>query len=211
MAITNYTELKTAVGNYLMRTDCDEEELIALFEATGKRDHRLRRLKQNSGAFVVDADDLALPADFDSLESWRHDGPTYFGEIAVVSDGDLGIHRAQLGTTGVPVFASILNTEASVVARFAPAPDAAYNTRLVYWATLTALSATQATNWLLTAHPDIYLYGTLLHAAPFLHEDERLAVWATLFKEAADMLHEQTLRRQFSGDMRMRPRRPIGG
>ena len=35
-----------------------------------------------------------------------------------------------------------------------------------------------ATNWLITNAPDIYLYGTMLEAEPFIMNDERVQLWA---------------------------------
>jgi hypothetical protein len=35
------------------------------------------------------------------------------------------------------------------------------------------------TNWLLQTAPDAYLYGTLMEAAPYLHDDDRIPVWAS--------------------------------
>lgn len=48
---------------------------------------------------------------------------------------------------------------------------------LWYYARLGSLSSTNATNWALTRYPDLYLYGTLLHSAPYLKADERIPVW----------------------------------
>lgn len=39
-------------------------------------------------------------------------------------------------------------------------------------------------NWLLTAHPDVYLYGTLVESAPYLKDDARVAVWEQRYQDA---------------------------
>ena len=41
--------------------------------------------------------------------------------------------------------------------------------------------ATDLTNWLLTNHPDVYLYGTLVHLGTYETESERLALWASKY------------------------------
>lgn len=46
---------------------------------------------------------------------------------------------------------------------------------------VTSLSVSNTTNWLLTNHPDVYLYGTLLEAQPYLMDDARIATWAQIF------------------------------
>ena len=55
---------------------------------------------------------------------------------------------------------------------------------------VTSLSVSNTTNWLLTAHPDAYLYGSLLEAAPYLMDDARLAMWATALERVlAEIRH----------------------
>ena len=68
--------------------------------------------------------------------------------------------------------------------RLVPTPDATYATELVYYAKLTKLSASVATNFLLASSPDIYLYGSLLQAAPYLQDDARIPVWSSLYDRA---------------------------
>ncbi len=55
---------------------------------------------------------------------------------------------------------------------------------------ITALSA--GSNWLFESHPDVYLYATLLEAAPYLGQDSRLAIWAdTLNARVASVLRSR--------------------
>lgn len=202
--ITDYTTLQDAISEWLWgRDDVPADQLIQLAEAGFRDDERICEVVETD--FNVDADDLAMPEDFGSVDAWYHDGPDYFGSINVTAPGVVGHAKASLDS-GPPRYASIVNG----VARFAPTPDATYATRLVYRTALPELTDEAPTNWLLTGHPQIYLYGSLLHAAPFLKEDERIVTWATLFKQFADMRAAQSKRARFAGKMRMRPRRPIG-
>jgi hypothetical protein len=41
---------------------------------------------------------------------------------------------------------------------------------------------------LLTKSPDLYLYSTLLEAAPYLKDDERLQVWAAARQQVMDAM-----------------------
>lgn len=54
---------------------------------------------------------------------------------------------------------------------------------MTYYAKVPALSVSNSTNWLLTKAPMVYLYGSLLQAAPYLGDDARIATWAALFKQ----------------------------
>jgi len=47
---------------------------------------------------------------------------------------------------------------------------------------VSALSNASSTNWILQNHPDLYLYGSLSEASPYLGADERIQVWRTLYE-----------------------------
>lgn len=48
---------------------------------------------------------------------------------------------------------------------------------LWYYAYLPKLYTGNTTNWALTRYPDLYLYGSLVHTAPYLKADERIQTW----------------------------------
>ena len=52
--------------------------------------------------------------------------------------------------------------------RFGPSPDISYTGKLSYYKAFNSLSDSNTTNWMLTNHPAVYLYGSLYHAANFL-------------------------------------------
>lgn len=79
---------------------------------------------------------------------------------------------------------------------------------LHYRAKIPSLSDTNTQNWLILARPQIYLYATLLEAAPYLHDDERTAVWGQGYKNACDAL-EGTDRRAKYKNARMRPAKAV--
>jgi hypothetical protein len=70
---------------------------------------------------------------------------------------------------------------------------------MIYYGKIPALSAQQATNWLLTKAPDVYLYGSLLHAQPFLMDDQRMPVFATLYNSRIEALNEESMKSTHSG------------
>lgn len=75
----------------------------------------------------------------------------------------------------------------------------------MYYEQIPALSDSNTSNWLLDAAPDAYLYGSLLQAAPYLAEDERIQVWSTLYAGAVLSLNTSSDRtRQSSGNLRMK-------
>lgn len=203
--ITNYATLQTAIANWLNRSDLTTAipEFIQIAEARFRADERCRKL-EDGGAFVISADGEALPSDLMSIESWYHDGPTYFGPIDVVPANELGARKGS-HPSGAPAAAALIDG----LAYFAPAPDGAYNTRMTYWRTVEPLGVSTSTNWLLDDHPDVYLFGALAETAPFLKDDERVALWETKAEAALNRLSKATQNKQFGGSLR-RSFRPIG-
>lgn len=68
--------------------------------------------------------------------------------------------------------------------RMVPAPDPTGSPTeldLWYFSQLPALTSTNTTNWALTKYPDLYLYGALTHTAPYLKNDERIALWDGIY------------------------------
>jgi hypothetical protein len=59
-------------------------------------------------------------------------------------------------------------------------------TRLLAGVTPFAAPTTGNSNWLLTAHPDVYLYATLVEAAPYIGEDARLPLWRSELAERVE-------------------------
>lgn len=208
--ITTYASLQTQIENWLNREDQSDNipTFIQLAEQTLSRDIRVRKL-QDRGTFTINADGDALPSDFDSMEDWYLDGPTYYGSIELVPAAVIPAYRAAYGTTGVPrVAANVEN-----VLRYGPQPDQAYDSKMTYWRKIAELSSSQTTNWLLLDSPDVYLFASLVEAEPFLKNDDRVQLWKGKLDEALEGIEDETERRQFSGPLRGRrlPRRIIGG
>lgn len=65
----------------------------------------------------------------------------------------------------------------------APSVSSTLSVDLYYYARLAALSTTNTTNWVLTRYPDLYLYCALTHSAPYLKNDERIALWDGIYSK----------------------------
>jgi hypothetical protein len=202
--ITDYASLQSEIAGWLNRSDLTGaiQSFIGAAEEAFASDDRLRKLK--SAAFSITADDLAVPADFLALQTWVHDGGTYYGPIEIVGADALPGLKARYGTSGPPAYAAILDGKF----RFAPAPDNTYATKMTYWRTIGSASA--GTSWLFTEAPYLYLYGALVAAAPYLQDDERVAVWEHEVEKRIEAIRKNTWNQHFSGTM-LRLARPIGG
>jgi len=158
--------------------------------------------------FSVSSEETPLPGDYDSLYSVAHDGPNFFGPLSQTDLGGLTRYKALHSiTTGVPVACAIREDAAgSVALMVAPEPNATYLLQLQYWAKLSTLSDTNATNRWLIEHPDIYVYAALVESAPYLKDEQRMPMWKGELEARLNAMDAQTQRRAFSGEMVDEPR-----
>ena len=61
-----------------------------------------------------------------------------------------------------------------------------------------ALSSGATTNWLILAHPNLYLHACLLYAAEFVKDGEQLAIESTFVQNYVDLLHAADTRGKFA-------------
>lgn len=201
MAITTYSQLQTSIANWLDRDDMASviPDFIALAEKQMEREVRhYKMVERSSGA--LDSQYSAVPADW--LETIRFSissGDTFKLEMTTLNDLMTRRQNAR-NTSGRPQFYAHVGETFELF----PTPDATYTMELVYYQEIPKLSASQTTNWLLGDAPDAYLYGALLQAAPYLGEDERVAVWAQLYAGAIASLNAASDRtKQTSAGMRI--------
>ncbi len=83
--------------------------------------------------------------------------------------------------TGVPLAYAIVGH----MFELRPCPDGVYTLAISYHQRIPPLTPTNDTNWLLAAHPDIYLYGCLTFQAQHIRDMEAVAMWAEQFGGAA--------------------------
>lgn len=178
--IADYDELKGAIADFLNRDDLTAviPTFIRLCEARIDRDLRhWKQTKRTTVSLTTQYNDV-LPADF--LQAVRlqiTDGAT--SELAPASNAAMLDMRAERNDrVGRPEYYALTAEELEVF----PTPDDTYTASLVYYARVPALSVSNATNWLLTEAPDVYLYGSLLHTAPYLKDDSRIGIWESLYK-----------------------------
>ena len=202
MAISNYTELKTAVANWLDRDDLTDRipEFIALAEARFNRVLRLRSMEVKYTADTVAGQrNLALPASYIQMRNFQVNS----SPLTTLSYVTPEIYDRVWGgsTSGTPKFYTILANEVSL----GPIPDSVMEVEMLFYkkfdnlASATTSGYPDSVNWLLTNAPDIYLYGTMLEAEPFIMNDERVALWAQALQQGVSDLQEQDNKDRHSG------------
>jgi hypothetical protein len=181
MALTTYTELKTSIGDWLNRSDLTTAipDFISLAEAQVERTLRTRQMIVRANA-SFDAQYGAVPSDFLEVKSLKLTSTNPQTPLSFLSIDALDNEMTKHTASGKPKFFGVVGGQFRIV----PTPDSNYTTELTYYAKLTKLSSSVSSNWLLASSPDIYLYGSLLQAAPYLQDDARIQTWATLYERA---------------------------
>ena len=172
-----YAGLKIVVADWLMRDDLVHviPRAVRMAEASINRRLRVRQMIVRAES-EVELQTLPLPNDW--LESIR--GFTGSDNEFQLSGFPMDEYPARVLSTGQPISYSILGRYMF----FRMLPEEPTRIELSYYAAVPALSDSTTSNWLLALWPDIYLYGSLMHTAPYLKDDPRLQVWEVMFEKA---------------------------
>ena len=204
MALTTFSELKTAIAGFLNRDDLTSVvgDFITLAEAQMNRDIRHWRMVERATA-TFSGRYTTLPDDWlETVRLTMGNVSQGYRALRLMSHDQMERERARdANTSGAPLYYAHLGAEIEVW----PTPDESYTGELVYIEKIPALSDDQPTNWVLDHAPDAYLYASLLQSAPYLHEDERVAVWGNLYAGAVARLNATSDSAAASGtSLRMR-------
>ena len=196
MAIGTYAELQIAVANWLDRDDLTDRipEFITLAEARMNRLLRLRLMENKYTASTVAAQrNYALPTGYVQMRNFQ---------INVTPVRPLQYVTPEVydriwggSSSGTPEVYTIIANEIQL----GPKPDSVMTIEMLFYKRITALSGANTTEQMLTENPDVYLYGALMEAEPFVMNDERMGLWAQGFAQAIQALQEQDNKDRHSG------------
>ena len=207
MAITTYAELQTATANWLDRTDLTARipEFIELSEANFNRVIRQPDMVTKNDSFSITSRYNTLPSD--TLEIVRIVlDLTPVIVLEYMTPEEISERRVSMSATGKPYYFTVIGGSTNQL-EVVPSPDSTYTSSIVYYTRIAALSDSATSNWLLAAHPDIYLFGTLVEAEPYLKNDERMPMWTSRLDKALTALRLQGERELHTGSsLRMRSR-----
>ena len=186
----NYAELQDNIAKFLNREDLTGEipMFIELAEARIKRDVRDRD-QQVRAETMVYSEYHRLPCDW--IETIRIIADDRILRLA----DQFNIERFNLH--GPVAFYRHVEDKIQLL----PAPSNKHGSRLVieYMAEVSKLTDASPTNWLLEQAPDVYLYGALLSATSYLHDDQRIPIWSQAYGEAVSALNMASDRAEYSG------------
>ncbi len=169
MALTTYAELQTAMTSWLGNSinAASYPDMITLFEAWVNRKTRVRQ-QETTTNLTTTLGVATLPTDY---VAWRR--ATWVGNPRVDLDYVQPSYFQDAFPTRPAGFPDMFAIEGSSLIVL-PYDDSS-QVEFLYYAKVPALSGT--VNWLFTAHPDIYLFGSLCEAELFGVNDERAALW----------------------------------
>lgn len=193
--ITNYSELQTAITNWLNR-DAGEDRIKEFIELAESGFRRVLKSLDNEVRSIVTVPAggfVALPDGYNGLrDAYVIGSPnkplTIVTPTQMTDFGDL---------TGEPWLMTVTDGQF----RFNPDLEGD-DVEVIYYRKLESLSDTAATNYLITDYPDIYLAGSLVQAKGFLKEDDAL-LWKAILDEWKRELSQQSRDQKYSLSRKM--------
>lgn len=174
MAISTFSELKTAISNWSHRADLTSsllEEFISLAESDLQVRANLTQWDTETTVTVTSGSG-SLPSDFQSMRSIR------FGandrQLTPVS-APKGDYLTGATDPAEPINYYIVGSTLRLV------PSATGDATVLYVARFTPLSDSAGTNSLLTLFPDAYLLGAMVQFCIWASDDASLQKYGSLF------------------------------
>jgi hypothetical protein len=171
MALASYSDLQSTVARWLKRGDMTAfiPDFIMLAEASLNR--VLNTTQQRTHWSITPTTNwVSLPTDLSKVITVQWNGhpldfipesrtatdPSYQMECGyAIQGGKLFLQVPQLG--------SVL--------------------RIEYYQEIESLSNSNTSNWLLEDGPDVYLFATLIQAAMYIRDDDRLQLWTQAYTQ----------------------------
>lgn len=193
MSINTYSELQTAIADYLQRDDLASNipDFIRLAETDIRAELRVREMIHRD-PITVNSIQINLPTNYlEAIELRLLTEPLTV--LQHVTPHEMTRYRRT--GTGRPKYFTI-HTEIE----FDVAPDSAYSGEIIFYESVDLL-ADRSTNTILTNYPNVYLFGALKHTEPFLMNDERVATWAAFYESTVKKLKKSSERSRRSGPL----------
>jgi hypothetical protein len=195
MSITTITELQTAIADRLARSDfttAQQNECIALCEARMTRTLSTLDMETVKVDYQIYAEFSDVPPNFNSVRSFMLNGSVRQPLTFMPDDTQVKLYT----TTGCPRYFSVVGDQF----RFAPVPGGTYTATLIYYQQIPPLATATPKNWMLKAHPDAYLYGSLYEAAIRVRDVDAAQGYKLLFDDAMASIQRDSAERRWGGN-----------
>ncbi len=193
MALSTYSDLKTAVASWLNRTDLTSviPDFVVLAESDIRNDIRLPAMETLASG-TLSGNTLAQPTRYLSTRRLVVKGDVY---AYVTPDRFQELDQA---SATEPSYTIVGQTFYMVNAK----DGDAYS--LLYYQGFAALSGASDTNWLLSNAPDVYLFAACKHAATYLKSPEEEARFVALYQSAMQRVQRVEYRSNYSNTLTVR-------
>lgn len=184
--IGDYSDLEEKIAAWLDRDDLTPRipDFIALLESRLNR--LLRTVNQETKTIWVISDEAyALPADFRKLRKIHIEGSP---DRPLAEVSPTAVPARYNGEAGTP---QAYWVEGRVLS-LAPPPNEATTFRVTYYLRIPPLTISAPVNWLLTEHPDIYLWGGLHQAATYIRDADAIALTKQYLDDAIAELQRES-------------------
>lgn len=182
MSIASYSDLSTAIDDYTERSYSQARKDIFIGNAEAKFNRRITSTYRANGDTTLTTDangEVTLPSGFVGFRALKRDANGVSPLVGVSYAALLDMNP--YAESGEPVFYAVNGTTLKV------APVYQGDFLATYATTLTPLSGTNASNWLLLLAPDVYLMACLAEEKMFTN-DYQMA--DGLYGRALSMLDE---------------------
>lgn len=191
MSLADYTALKVAVASdWLHRTDLTAfaADFIQLFESDFNAGVRCRQMEAQT-SITSTTGYLIHPANWLGWKEIRGTNGGLAYNLDPLSD-EIAVMQTR-GNTSPATAYKVKGTKTYLY----PAVSAVVFPTTYY----EGVALTGGTNWLLTAYPGAYLYGSLLQATAFVGDDPRVPLWQSAYAGILDRIKSDSRKSEWSG------------
>ncbi len=217
MALANYTDLINAIngsGSWLHRNDLAAiaPDWVAMCEVTmnngdletmnidglrtGSQETAWTSASSVPAITVAGSQTVTLPADFLQMRTLY----MIFGGVRVELSSFPALPMSASSKANVVAVPTRYYTQGNTL-YFDTIVDRAYQLVGDYYAKIGPLTAATPTNWLMTAAPYTYLFGSIVHGALWLGPQFNAAPWIAGFKTAMSAVQRGDIKKRFSNNL----------
>ena len=193
MALGTYAELQTSLAAWMARSGDTvitgiAPDAIAMAEAHFNRKLRVADMEANATGSSTNGI-LTLPSDFQAPRTVSIDS---YGELKLVTP-DWAKANYPTGLGGIAQWYTLQGLTLTTY------PAYTGDVSLDYYQSIPALTDSNTTNWLLTAHPDLYLAQALGQINAFTKNAEAAGLWFSQAAGIIEDLNKSDQSRRYSG------------
>lgn len=192
----SYSELKTEIADFIERNDLTSviDTFIDLCESEMQRKLKILDFETTATVTMTDGSGT-LPTGFAGSRSvyWSSNPNRMLRYVPP--------HELDRLNASDPSYVNYYTITGSTIKT---ADDQSGDLVMTYMAHFTPLSGSATTNALLTNHPAVYLYGSLVHAAVYCKDFEGAIAYRKLFDNEVEQINRDSADRKYHGPLVVR-------